>query len=392
MKEFNLNRLNIKKIQLQERPLVLKQTKYNEPKINNGYLVNDNNDIVGTKGDMYTKLLIDNILEYGTLDNNPRPHYEDIYENAKYNRLNNTITTSDGNEIKLNESENVIEKEDGIIVETKAHTISINQPISCSYDLSKNESPLITLRPIAVKSSIAEILWIYQKESNDLVVFDELLNKNTWDKDKKINNWWNDWALKDENGNYILNEENHPTIGSCYGETNRKHKLLKKNVIEAIKNNPDGRRNIVSLWQEDDFLKPHGLKPCAFQTIWNVRHEWDGIDYLDMTLIQRSSDFLTAGCINQLQYCILLEIIAKELNLQAGRFTWKPTNIQIYDRHIDNAITMMNREPIDCNPSISLNSEIESFYDYKPEDIKIINYNKELIKKKNPSLKFQLGI
>lgn len=78
MKEFNLNRLNIKKIQLQERPLVLKQTKYNEPKINNGYLVNDNNDIVGTKGDMYTKLLIDNILEYGTLDNNPRPHYEDI--------------------------------------------------------------------------------------------------------------------------------------------------------------------------------------------------------------------------------------------------------------------------------------------------------------------------
>lgn len=304
-----------------------------------------------TKGDYYHKEILQRILDEGCLDKDPRPHY------------------ADG---------------------TKAHTLSVNHGM-CTYDLTKNESPLVTLRPIAVKSSIAEILWIYQKESNDLVVFDELLGKCTWEEDHKINNWWKDWALKDEEGNYILNKAGHPIIGSCYGETIRKHKLV-KNLIADIKNNPDGRRHIISMWQDADFKKPHGLKPCAFLTEWSVRHGKDGVDYLDMCLTQRSSDFATAGCINQVQYTVLLYLIARHTNLTPGRFTWFYNNIQIYDRHIEQAKELLKRTPVECSPEIWINPDKKDFYDFTVDDIKIINYPREKIKEQNPQLKFELGI
>ena len=341
---------------------------------------------------MYTKLIFDRILQEGALDHNPRPHYEDFYEGATYDKKENTITTPSGEKIKVGKKEEVKIKDDGIELWVPAHTISVNQGIECTYDLSKGESPMTTLRPIATKASIAEIIWIYQKESNDLVEFDELLGKKTWDEDHKINNWWLDWALKDEKGNYLLNDKGHPTIGACYGETVRRRHMLKKEVIEQIKNNMDGRRNITCLWQQDDFNEKHGLKPCAFLTIWNVRHDWDGKDYLDMTMVQRSSDFATAGCINQVQYSTLLKMVAKELKLEAGIFTWRPVNVQIYDRHIDQAIEMLNREPITCKANIELNKEIEKFEDFTPNDIKITDYPRELIKEQNPQLKFPLGI
>lgn len=392
MQKFDLNRYNLAKLQLGEEPLKLKRTTYNKPKIKDGYLVDSNGNRIGTKGDMYTKKIMDEILQRGNLDHDPRPHYEDFYEGAKFNEELKYIELKDGTKLDTYPTQRIILKPNGVEVWTPAHTISVNTNIECTYDLSKGESPLITLRPIATKASIAEILWIYQKESNDLVVFDELLGKNTWEKDHKINNWWIDWAIKDKDGNLVLNEEGHPHIGAVYGETvNRRH-ILKKEVIEAIRNNPDGRRNISCLWQQDDFNEPHGLKPCAFLTIWNVRHDWDGKDYLDMTMIQRSSDFATAGCINQVQYVALQKMVAKDLGLEAGTFTWKPINVQLYDRHIDQAIEMLNREPINCSAEIIVNDEINNFDDFTPEDIKIVDYPRELIKTKNPQFKFPLGI
>lgn len=146
------------------------------------------------------------------------------------------------------------------------------------------------------------------------------------------------------------------------------------------------------MWQVEDFQEKHGLKPCAYQTVWNVRHGKDGIDYLDMSLFQRSSDFLTAGCINQVQYLIFLYLIARHCGYTPGRFTWFYNNIQIYDRHIKQAQEMLAREPVDCNPSIWLNPEKNNFYDFTPEDIKIEGYPRVLIKEKNPQMKFDLGI
>ena len=398
MKNFDLNRMNAKKIKLGERPVVLKRTDYKEPIIKNGYLVDEKGQKIGTKGDMYTKQIMDRILQEGCLDHNPRPHYEDFYKEAKYDRNKNIIITKDNKEIPISKKDIVRQHNNGVELWTPAHTLSINTGVECTYDLSKGESPLTTLRPIATKASIAEILWIYQKESNDLVEFDELLGKNTWEENHKINNWWYDWAIRDQNNNFILNEKGHPTIGTCYGETVKRRHMLKKEVIEAIKNNPDGRRNITCLWQADDFREMHGLKPCAFLTIWNVRHGWDeknGLaekDYLDMTMMQRSSDFATAGCINQVQYAALQKMVAKELNIEPGTFTWKPVNVQIYDRHIDQAIEMLNRDPINCEANITLNPDITKFEDFTTDDIKITDYPRELIKTKNPQLKFPLGI
>ncbi len=392
MAKFDLNKFNAEKIKLGEEPLKLKKTTYKKPKIKNGLLVDKAGNPIGTKGDMYTKFIMDKILREGCLDHNPRPHYEDFYENAKYDGKTNELVLEDGTRKKIWDEELVIPKDNGYEVWVPAHTISVNQGVECTYDLSKGESPMITLRPIAVKASVAEILWIYQRESNDLVLFDELLGRKTWDEDHKINNWWLDWAIKDENGEYILNEEGHPTIGACYGETVNRRNMLKKEVIEQIRNNQDGRRNITCLWQQDDFNEKHGLKPCAFLTVWNVRHDWDGKDYLDMTMVQRSSDFATAGCINQVQYAALQIMVARELGLEPGTFTWKPINIQLYDRHIDQAIEMLDRDPINCEATIELNKKIEKLEDIMPDDVKIKDYPRELIKTKNPQLKFKLGI
>ena len=282
-----------------------------------------------TKGDVYTKEILTRILEEGCLDKNPRPKY------------------ADG---------------------TPAHTLSVNHGM-CTYDLTKGESPLITLRPIAVKSSIGELLWIYQDESNDLNVL----------RDKYGVTWWDEWDI----GNR--------TIGSVYGETVRRHELVKR-LLKGLKEDQDGRRHIICLWQEDDFKEPHGLKPCAFMTEWNVRHGKDGIDYLDMCLIQRSSDFATAGCINQVQYLVFLHLVARHLGLTPGRFSWFYNNIQIYDRHIEQAKELIAREPVDCEPKIWLNPEKTNFYDFTIDDIKITGYPRAEIKEKNPQMKFDLGI
>lgn len=283
----------------------------------------------GTKGDIYHKQVFHKILQEGCLDVNPRPKYEDG---------------------------------------TPAHTLSINHGMM-TYDLTKGESPLITLRPIAIKKSIGEILWIYQDASNDL----DLL------KEKYGVTWWDSWDI----GNR--------TIGAVYGETVRRRDMM-KNLLNELKTNPDGRRHIINLWQVDDFKEKHGLKPCAFLTEWNVRHGRDGIDYLDLSLTQRSSDFATAGCINQVQYVVLQYMVARHLKLTPGRFTWFYNNIQIYDRHIDQVIEMLNREAINCEPKIKLNSNIDNFYDFTVNDVEIIDYPKELIKTKNPQLKFPIGI
>lgn len=282
-----------------------------------------------TKGDMYTKEILQKIFDEGCWDKNPRPKWEDG---------------------------------------TPAYSLSCNHGI-CTYDLTKGESPLITLRPIAIRSAVGELLWIYQKESNDL----DLL------RDEYNVKWWDQWDI----GNR--------TIGQTYGQTVKVHYMM-KDFMKEMEEDPDSRRHILCLWQNDDFKLPHGLKPCAFLTIWNVRHGRDGIDYLDMCLVQRSSDFCTAGCINQMQYLVFLHMIARHFGYTPGRFTWFYDNIQIYDRHFDNAKIMLEREPVDCQPEIWLNPDKSNFYDFTPDDVEIRGYSKKLVQEKNPQLKFEIAI
>lgn len=283
-----------------------------------------------TKGDYYTKETLKRILEEGCWDVNPRPHWEDG---------------------------------------TPAHTISINH-VFHTYDLTKGECPLITLRPIAIKSAIGEMLWIYQDMSNNLDLLKEKYNVS----------WWDEWDI----GNR--------TIGSVYGETVREYDLTNKILLDGIKDNPDSRYHILNLWQYKQFEKEYGLKPCAYETHWNVRHGNDGVTYLDMKLVQRSSDFVTAGCINQMQYLTLLLMVARHHGYTPGRFTWDATNVQIYDRHIENVKILLEREPLDCNPEIVLNPEKTNFFDFTPDDVQIKGYSRKLVQEKNPQLKFPVAI
>lgn len=260
---------------------------------------------------------------------------------------------------------------------TPAHTISLNH-ITRSYDLSKGEFPICTLRPIAWKTGIKEILTIYQKPTN---VLSEMRVMGV--------NWWDDWDIGDG------------TIGQRYGATVSRYDLI-NNLIKDIQNNPYGRRKVVSLWQETDLRETPGLPPCAFLTIWNVRNDNDGVEYLDMCLIQRSGDMLTAsgpGCINEVQYAALLMMVARHCGYEPGKFTHFVANEQIYDRHEDQARTMLARYDKRPNywierdngytewPRLILNPAKTDFYDITIDDFEMVNYDP--IK---PQLKLELGI
>lgn len=240
---------------------------------------------------------------------------------------------------------------------TPAHTIFISQAYE-KYDISKGEFPITTLRYIAWKSGIKEILWIYQDQSNDL----QLL------KDKYNIHWWDSWDVGDG------------TIGQRYGATVKKYDLMNK-LLKNIKNNPYSRRHIISLWQEDDF-KTSGLNPCAFMTEWTVRGQ-----YLDMTLIQRSNDYLVAGHINKIQYVALMMMVAKATGYKPGVFAHHVQNLHIYDRHIKQANEIIDRNPSDKNPRLVLDTDKTDFYSFTLDDFKLLNY--EPVK---PQLKFELAI
>ena len=255
---------------------------------------------------------------------------------------------------------------------TPAHTISVNH-VMRKYDLSKGEFPISTLRKQAWKTGIREIFTIYIKPTN---VLSEMA-------DMKVT-WWDPWDIGDG------------TIGQRYGATVKRYDLL-NNLIADIKKDPYGRRKIMSLWQEADLRETPGLAPCAFLTIWNVRGK-----YLDMVMIQRSGDMLTAsgaGGINEIQYAALLLMVSRATGYEAGVFTHFVANEQIYDRHIDNANELLRRAdeagvmaPVSSEgqkvPNLILNREpgcdISSI---AVEDFEMQNYEPM-----QPQLTFELGI
>ena len=289
-----------------------------------------------TKADNYISKLIAHIKDTGYMDINPRPKY------------------ADG---------------------TPAHTISVNHTFR-SYDLSKGEFPICTLRPQAWKTGIKEIFTIYQKPTNNIAEMHDMGVT-----------WWDEWDIGDG------------TIGQRYGATVSRYDLI-NNLIKDIENDPYGRRKIVSLWQEQDLHETPGLAPCAFQTIWNVRGQ-----YLDMLLVQRSGDMLTAsgpGGIKEIQYAALLMMIARHTGYEPGVFSHIVANEQIYDRHMDAAGEMMVRYSKAVNaevahkifdginpkiPMLVLNPNVKNFYDMTIDDFIMENY--EPIK---PQLKLELGI
>ena len=233
------------------------------------------------------------------------------------------------------------------------------------FDLAKGEFPITTLRPIAIKSAIKEMLWIYQDQSNSLDLLEDKYNVH----------YWNDWEVGDSR-----------TIGQRYGAVVKKHDITNK-ILKQLEANPWNRRNIISLWDYDAFEETDGLLPCAFQTMFDVRRV-DGEIYLDATLTQRSNDMLVAHHINAMQYVALQMMTAKHFGWKVGKFFYFINNLHIYDNQFEQAEELLRREPSDCQPHLVLNvPDGTDFFDIKPEDFELVDYDPV-----KPQLKFDLAI
>lgn len=221
------------------------------------------------------------------------------------------------------------------------------------YDLSK-EFPALTLRRTAIKTAIDEILWIWQKKSNNI----NDLNSHIWDS----------WA--DENG----------SIGKAYGYQMRvKHKYKEgemdqvDRVIYDLKNNPFSRRIITNMYVHQD-LHEMNLYPCAYSMTFNVtKSKTSDKLVLNAILNQRSSDVLAANNFNVCQYAVLMHMFAQVCGYEVGELVHVIADAHIYDRHIPIIQELIQRPTYEA-PQFWINPEIKDFYDFTVDDFELRNY------------------
>lgn len=221
------------------------------------------------------------------------------------------------------------------------------------YDLSK-EFPALTLRRTAIKSCTDEMLWIWQKKSNNI----HELKSHIWDS----------WA--DETG----------SIGKAYGYQMGVEHVYKEGmfdqtdrVIYDLKNNPYSRRIMTNLYVHQD-LHEMNLYPCAYSMTFNVTKE-RGTDRLILNgiLNQRSQDVLTANNWNVCQYAVLMHMLAQVCGMKAGEFVHVIADAHIYDRHVPLVEELIGREPLPA-PKFWLNPEVRDFYAFTADDVKLTDY------------------
>ncbi|HIU87395.1 MAG TPA: thymidylate synthase [Candidatus Avilachnospira avistercoris] len=221
------------------------------------------------------------------------------------------------------------------------------------YDLRK-EFPILTLRSTSLKLCTDELLWIWQKKSNNI----HDLGSHIWDE----------WA--DEDG----------SIGKAYGyQMQVKHKYkegmfdMVDRVLWDLKHNPYSRRIMTNIYTFSD-LSEMNLYPCAYSMTFNVTKDKDsGRLVLNAILNQRSNDVMTANNWNVVQYAVLLHMIAQVSDMEAGELVHVIADAHIYDRHIPMIEEMLKREPYPA-PKFWINPDIKNFYDFTVDDVKLENY------------------
>ena len=229
---------------------------------------------------------------------------------------------------------------------TPAHTIK-QFGIVNRYDLQE-EFPALTLRPTAIKSAVEEMLWIWQKKSNNI----KDLSSHIWDE----------WA--DENG----------SIGKAYGyQLAVKHHYPEGDmdqvdrVLYDLKHNPASRRILTNIYNFADLSEMH-LDPCAYSMTFNVSG-----NVLNAILNQRSQDMLAANNWNVVQYAVLVHMMAQVSGLEAGELVHVISDAHIYDRHVDIVKELIARPQYPA-PKVTLNPEVKNFYDYTVDDLTVENY------------------
>ena len=235
---------------------------------------------------------------------------------------------------------------------TSAYTIKRFGVVN-RYDLSK-EFPALTLRRTAIKSCVDELLWIWQKKSNNV----NELKSHIWDS----------WA--DETG----------SIGKAYGyQMGVKHQYKEgrmdqtDRVIFDLKNNPYSRRIMTNIYVHNDLHEMH-LYPCAYSMTFNVTKEKDSEKLtLNAILNQRSQDVLAANNWNVCQYAVLMHMLAQVCDMRVGELVHVIADAHIYDRHVPIVKELIERPQYDA-PKFWLNPDIKDFYQFTTDDIKITDY------------------
>jgi len=239
---------------------------------------------------------------------------------------------------------------------TPAHTVK-KFGIVNRYNLQE-EFPFLTMRRTAFKSCIDELLWIWQKKSNNV----KDLNSHIWDS----------WA--DETG----------SIGKAYGyQLGVKHQYKEgefdqvDRVLFDLKNNPASRRIMTNIYNFQDLHEMH-LYPCAYSMTFNVTG-----DTLNGILNQRSNDMLTANNWNVVQYAILLIMMAQVSGLKAGELVHVIADAHIYDRHIP-LVKEILQNPRHKAPKLIVDESITNFYDFTVDSFKLVDYEYEKLESKIP--------
>jgi len=233
------------------------------------------------------------------------------------------------------------------------------------YDLRK-EFPALTLRKTGFKSCVDEVLWIWQKKSNNV----NELSSHIWDA----------WA--DEDG----------SIGKAYGyQMSVKHKYKEGDmdqvdrVLYDLKNNPYSRRIMTNIYVHQD-LNEMNLYPCAYSMTFNVnKNEETGKLVLNGILNQRSQDVLAANNWNVCQYAALIHMLAQVNDMEVGEFVHVIADAHIYDKHVPLIEELITREQHPA-PNLWINPEIKDFYDFTPDDLKLIDYET------GPQIKFPVAV
>lgn len=239
---------------------------------------------------------------------------------------------------------------------TPAHTIK-KFGIVNRYDLRK-EFPILTLRKTNFRAAVDEILWIWQKKSNNI----HDLNSHIWDS----------WA--DESG----------SIGKAYGYQLAQKHVYKEGefdqvdrVLFDLKNNPQSRRILTNIYNFAD-LHEMNLYPCAYSMTFNVSGK-----ILNGILNQRSNDMLVANNWNVVQYAVLLKMFAQVSGLEAGELIHVISDAHIYDRHIP-VVEKVLQNPVYEAPKLIMNPDVKDFYKFTVDDFELVDYNYTLLGQKLP--------
>ena len=229
-----------------------------------------------------------------------------------------------------------------------AHTIKKFAVVN-RYDLSE-EFPILTLRRTNIKAAVDELLWIWQKKSNNI----NELGSHIWDS----------WA--DEDG----------SIGKAYGyQLGVKHRYPEgemdqvDRVLYDLKHNPYSRRIITNIYTHGD-LHEMNLYPCAYSVTFNVTG-----DRLNAILNQRSQDVLVANNWNVVQYAVLVHMMAQVSGLKAGELVHVIADAHIYDRHVP-LVEELLTHPAYPAPAFMINPDIRDFYDFMVDDVALIDYKR----------------